>query len=235
MPESEGRILHGKAEQAREKGDFTQALKQTDEAMLAYQAAGDKVGFAEVLSSRFLTLRHLYDKTNDRAFLILAKNTVLSSVQIARESGDNTALALPLFNLGKAQETLGELPDAVTSYKEAVEHMTANPPQRHNRPSVLADMKVHLATAEYKTGDKAALARAEEALHELEGTDEQKYEKDVWVSGGYMRLADMLRTEDSAKGAEALRKAKEIIDSNPDLTLRKGQWDKLAATFPSTN
>ena len=52
MPESEGRRIHGLAEQARESGQPLDALKHTDEALLAYQAAGDKLGMAEVLSSR---------------------------------------------------------------------------------------------------------------------------------------------------------------------------------------
>ena len=39
-----------------------------------------------------------------------------------------------------------------------------------------------------------------------------------------MRIAEILREDNTEK-------AKEIIDSNPALKLRLGQWEKLAATF----
>ena len=228
---SEGRRIHALAEQAREKGDFLAALKHTDEAMMTYQAKGDRLGFAEVLSSRFLTLRHLFEQTGDRLFLITAKHTVMASVDIAKESGDKKALAIPLFNLAKAQETLGELPHAVASYREAVDSLSNNPSEHHNNPAVLADFTIHLTTCEYKAGDKTALPKAESALSKFEaaaGVDE--YTKDVWVSGGYMRFAEMLREDDPEKARTALQKAKDIIDAKK-LTLRAKQWEKLAATF----
>lgn len=229
---NEGRRIHGLAEQAREEGRFADALKHTDDAMIAYQSNGDKLGFAEVLSSRFLTLRHLHEQTGDRSFLIMAKHTVQASVDIAKESGDNKALAIPLFNLAKAQETLGELPDAAAAYREAVDSITDNPSEFHNLPAVTADFKVHMTTCEYKAGDKSALSKAEEALHELEETEHPDlYAKDVWVSGGYMRMADMLREDDPEKARASLQKARQIIDANQKLALRSKQWEKLAATF----
>lgn len=228
---NEGRRIHGLAEQARERGEFLEALKLTDEAMIAYQSAGDSLGFAEIQSSRFLTLRHLYEKTNDCNYLVLAKHAAMSSVEIAENSGQKDALAIPYFNLAKAQETLGELQAAVVSYQKAVQFMQENPPISHNRPGVLADFKCHLHNCEYKAGDKSALERILSALADLEASDEPKYNKDVWMSGTYMRLAENLRVDNLAKAQEYFQKAKEIIDANPELTLRKEQWSKLAASF----
>lgn len=229
--ESQGRALHSKAEQAREQGDFIQALELSDQAMIKYQEENDILGFAEIQASRFLTLRHLYEKTADQNYLILAKHSALSAVEMAKKSGNKKALAIPLFNLAKAQETLEELSEAVNSYKEAVENMTNNPPEEHSRPAVLLDMKIHLDTVEYKNGDKTAESRAENDLAELEKTEEMDYNKHVWVSGGHMRIADMLRKDNFEKAKEHLQKAKEIIDADPDLTLRKAQWNKLAEKF----
>ncbi|MBI4036376.1 hypothetical protein HY386_00670 [Candidatus Daviesbacteria bacterium] len=247
--ESEGRRLHGLAEQARESGDFTRALELTDQATVSYQQGGDSLGFAEVQASRFLTLRHLFEKTDDKNYLILAKHTAMASVELAQASGDKQALALPLFNLAKAQETLGELPDAVATYQKAVENIINNPPEPHKRAAIVADFKVHLETCAYKAGDKSALERAEKALVELEAVpvlsdedfeaggkklefnQEVAYNKDVWVSGGHMRIAEMLREDDPPQAKEHLQKAKEIIDANPQLKLRLAQWEKLATTF----
>src|SRR5687767_12999022 len=96
--------LHSQAEQSREKGEFVEALKFTDEATVAYQQEGNASGFAEMQASRFLTLRHLYEKTGDRKFLILAKHAAEAGVEIAEEAEDARALALPYSNLAKALE-----------------------------------------------------------------------------------------------------------------------------------
>lgn len=230
--ETEGRRIHGQAEEAREKGEFVKALEFTDQATTLYQRSGDPLGMAEVHSSRFLTLGHLYEQTQDINYLILAKHAAMASVEIAKESGNQNALALPLFNLAKAQETLGELKNAVTTYREGITTMQDTLPELHNRPSVVADMQVHLATCEYNAGDKPALNRAESALSGLEAANEpSKYNNGVWLSGGHMRISQMLHTDNPQKAREHLENAKTIIDANPELKLRQKQWEKLAQTF----
>lgn len=228
--DSKGRELHAKAAKAREEGKFLESLDFNDQALFAYDADNDTLGFAEDIACRSITLRVYANLIDSKRILTLAKYEMIGSVSVATESGDKKALAIPLYNLAQLQEDLGELSEAVTSYKEAVSHMETNPPEMHGRPSILANMKVHMATCEYKSGDTSALNRAIQALHDLEKAGEpNKYNKDVWVSGGYLRLADMLRKADTAKAKEYLQKAKEIIDANPELILRKRQWEKLAA------
>lgn len=231
MESQEGRRLHGLAAQAREAGDSIKALELTEQAMAAYQDDGDKLGFAELQSERFLSLRHLYEKTEDKGYLILAKHAAMASVELAQAADQLEALAIPFFNLAKAQETLGELEEAVTSYRQAVEHITNHPPPNHNRPAVVADFNVHLATCEYRAGDKSALDRALQALADLENSAEPDYNKKVWISGGHMRLAEVLREDDLPSAKQHLEQAKEIIDSDDRLKLRLNQWKKLSQQF----
>jgi|SRR3989344_1379805 len=229
---SEGRRIHGLAAQAREDGNHLKALQLSDEAMLAYQKDGDILGFSELVAERSLVLRHLADETGDKNYLILAKHEMMASVEIARKSGNLEALALPLFNLAKVVEELGELSEAVKDYTEALTNLEANPPTPHGiRPAMIADFKIHLATCEYRNGDKSALELAEQSLVELEATEEEKYNKDVWLSGGHMRIAGVLREDSPSSAKVHLEKAKEIIDANPDLKLRAQQWQKLSASF----
>ncbi len=228
---SKGRQIHGQAAHLRESGDSIEALSLYPKALESYAKENDNLGFAEALSDEFISLRHLYDSTENRNWLILAKNTAVASYEIAKESGDASALVIPLFNLAKAQETFEEYKEAIDSYKKALENMEENPPKLHNRTGVLADIKGHLAICEYKLGDKSALARAEQALRDLEASDEAKYNKDVWTSGAYMRLAYVLMKDDPKKAREYLNKAKEIIDANPELTLRKSQLEKFSSKF----
>lgn len=231
MASIEGRKIHGQAAQARETGKHLEALKLYDEAILAYQKDGDILGLAEVFADRSIIYRHLFDNTNDKNFLIIGKYEMLASVEMAEKSGSKEALALPYFNLAKVQESLDELPEALENYQKAVENMVANPPEEHNRPAVVADMIIHQSTAEYKNGDKGALKRALAALLDLEGADEPKYNKDVWLSGAHMRIAQVLKNDDLAKAEEHLQKAKEIIETNLDLKLRQTQLEKLTADF----
>lgn len=250
--ESEGRKFHGQAEQARERGEFVKALELTDQATVAYLKAGDLLGFGEVHASRSITKRHLADELENefsQFWLVSAKNDTRTAVETAEKSGNKEALALPYFNLAKIQEVLGEFQDAVKNYQKAVENQTNNSSPFHNRAAVLKDMKIHLETCAYKAGDKFALERAEAALKELEVVpvisdeefvargkkleynEEVSYNKNVWASGGHMRIAEMLREDNPEKAKEHLQKAKEIIDSDPRLELRRKQWGKLAKSF----
>lgn len=243
---SEGRKFHGLSEQLRESGHLAEALKLNDDAMIAYQQEGDVLGFTENLSSRNIALNHLYQKTGDKKYLILAEHTAHAAVEIAEETKDPKKLTSPLINLGMIQELLGELKEATKTYKKAVENITSNPSPVYNRAAIIADFKVHLETCAYKTGDKSALKRAEEALKEFEKVDsldderyeaqggelkfnqEGSYNYNVWLSGGHMRIAEMLSKDDPKKANYHLQKAKEVIDSDTRLSLRLHQWQKLA-------
>lgn len=230
--ECEGRRLLGLANEAREKDHFFESLDLNDKALIAFDEENDDAGYAEALACRSITLRVYANLHESERILISAKYEMMGSVAIARECGDPTALALPLYNLAQLHEDLREYQDAVKVYAEAVQAMEQNPPATHNRPSVLANMKVHMTTCEYKAGDTSALERMSQALVDLESSDEQnKYNKDVWLSGAHMRIAEALRIDDQEKAREHLQKAKDIIDANPELTLRKKQWEKFAVTF----
>lgn len=226
--ESRGRKIHGQAAHAREAGQHLEALKLYDEAILAYQQDNDILGLAEVFADRSICYRHLAEETGDQNFLIIAKHYMLASVEIAEKSGDEKAVVLPYFQTGRVYEELGELENAKGYYQKAVENMISNPPDQHNRPAILADMMVHLSTCEYRAGDTGGLERALDAMDDLEKSEEVRYNKDVWLSGGHMRISEMLKVDDPEKAKEHLQKAKEIIDANPDLKTRKQQWEKLS-------
>lgn len=232
---SPGRKIHGEAAEAREKGETLKALSLYHQALAAYQAEGDDLGFAEALADESISLRHMFEATGDKNWLILAKHDNMAGVEIAQKSGNKEALALPLFNLAKTQAWLEEYDEAVKTFKEAIKYLKENPPKVHKieeRTAVMADFKIHLAVAEYKAGDKSAIERAEAALKELEeGTEISDYNKNVWVSGGHMYLAEIYKDIDSQKAHKHLNEAKKIINSDERLVLRKKQWDRLASTF----
>lgn len=157
---SKGRQLHAKAEVARETGKFLEALISSDQAIIVYQKAADYLGLAEVLASRQSTFKHLYEKTEDKAYLILEKHAAEAAVEIAKLSKIWKALAIPYHNLGKYYQESGEDKRAVQAFKKAVKYLEKFPPKMHNRPAVLLDIKGHLYAAKYRTGDKSAFKKA---------------------------------------------------------------------------
>lgn len=232
--ESEARQIHGRALQARESGDPLGALKLADEAMVGYAKSGDKLGFAEIHADRALSMRHLWQSSENQIWLISALHESEAAVDLAQESGEPTALAIPYFNLAKVQEDLETLDEAIDSYKEAVKLITEQPPKSHDRDGVRADFRIHLAVCELKNGDTSAENRVLDGIKELEKSGEEEVAKsnfDVWMSGAYMSLASEIK--DGVKSKEYLAKAKEIIEANPELVVRAKQWDKLANKLSS--
>src|SRR3972149_2746844 len=136
--------LHKKAESARESENFLDALTYCDQALIEYQKEGNIQGFAEILCSRVITLRHLFEETGHQGYLILAKHTAKASVEIARKGNDPKVLAIPLFNLANVLDQLSEFGEAIENYKQALDHMRENPPPEHSKPSVVNDITLHL-------------------------------------------------------------------------------------------
>lgn len=234
MTSKKGREIHQRVEEAREDGRFLDALKFADEATIVYVEDGDLLGLAELQSSRQSTFKQLYRQAGDKNYLILEKHSAESAVEIAEKSGIKEALAIPYHNLGKYYEEAGKHRKAAEFFKKAVQNMKDSPPKNHNRPAVIADIEGHQFAAEYLAGDKNALKRAEQALKELVQSNEEqisKYNYNVWISGAHIRIATMLREDNPKTAKDHLQKAKEVINANPDLKLRKTQWEKLAETF----
>lgn len=230
LSQSPARQLHGQAAEAREAEQFIQSLTLNDQALFAYDKENDAAGFAEGIGCRSITLRVYAKLHKSKRLLTLAKYQMMAGVEIAREVGPE-ALVHPLFQLAGLQEALEEFDEATKNYKEAVESVEAAK-LGAERPAMVADMKVHLYTCAYKNGDKSALKMAQDAIEELiQAAEPNQFNKDVWLSGGYMRLAEILQTDDAPQAKEYLEKAKEIIDANPKLTLRKKQLIELSSKF----
>ncbi len=225
------RDILGQANGQREKGEFLRSLQTADDALIKFSEEKDPAGIAESLAVRFLTLKHLFRVSGDKSYLVIAKAEMIASVEIASSGEDKTALAIPLFNLAKVYDELNDLGKAIPTYNEAVQALEEYPPQTHYRPAVVADFKIHLATAEMKNGDKSARERLEKALTELELAEEDSYNKNVWLTGAHMNLAHLLKDEEPDIAKDHLQKVKEIIESDERLILRKAQWEKLAETF----
>ncbi|MFC1649299.1 hypothetical protein ACFL2C_01120 [Patescibacteria group bacterium] len=226
---TKARILHAKAEKARElEQDFPKAISLTEKAIDAYKKENDLVGAAEAHGSLVITYKHLFQLTKSKKYKILTKKASKDAIEVAIESRDKTALALPYFSAGDYYDTVeGNCVEAAKYYQIAIKHMQNNPPKTHNRPAVLMNIKAHLHACEYKNGDKKAIGKLVKVAQDIIDSNESKYEKDVWSSGAFMKAALLLNNENPADANKYMQKAKHIIDTNKDLVLRKKQWKRL--------
>lgn len=222
--------IHQSANVQREfEQDYPSSLASADRAMAAYAAEGNDYGISEALCSRVLTLRHMARELNNSAFLIQAHHEAMAAVEIADKAGVSTAVAHQ--NLGKVQKQLGMTEEAHVSFQKALKAQTSNPHPTQDRPGVLANFKEILATTELALGDNFALERAEAALSELEASDEDAYNKAVWLSHGHGRIAQALKDRDPATARKHFEIARDIIRSHPDLKLSEGKLKELEAEF----
>ena len=83
-----------------------------------------------------------------------------------------------------------------------------------------------------KNGNFGVEREVVEALIKL-GTAQARsdYERHVWLTSGYIRLASVLHDKDPQKAKEYLNKAKSIIDKDSRLNLMLEKWEKLAKSF----
>jgi tetratricopeptide (TPR) repeat protein len=214
---------HHQAEEAREYQDYQVALELAVDSELSYDEAGDLIGFSEIQATKALTYRQLFKVSKGGHFLVLAKYIALSAVEIARNSGIKEALAIPVFNLAKIFEEIGELDQAIKLYEEALSHIKNNAPVHHDREAVKLDFKVHLLIARLRNGETDVEDEIIEVLHKIESNEaESTYNKNVWVSGGYLKLAEI------AREFKYLDEAKKIIESDDRLELRNIEWQELA-------
>lgn len=231
MNTSSPQTTHLQAESAREhEKDFTKALSLIDASFDSYLQSGDIYGAAEALCSRVLTLRHCADQhpeqpTYRTAYLTQALHTALASVEIATKHTVSTAI--PYQNLGKIQQLLGQHDNAVQSFQKALEAQQNNPHPTQNRPGVLANFQELLASAQLSLGDTSALQRAEDALRDLEASDEDDYNKAVWLLNGHARIARACRTFDVETARKHYQAAKTLLASRNDLELSQKTLDDL--------
>lgn len=224
MRSERGREIHKQALDTQEKGNFLEALRLEDEAMIVYQEEGDEIGFSEIQAMRTLTYRHLHGRTGFVGYLVKAKHEAEASLDLAQRTGDEASLPIPLVGVARIMFDLGEYAHAAKNFDRAI----ALASKYGERKSVIADFKVHFYVCLFMAGDRDALKGAEEALSELAMTnDASEYEKSVWMSGAHMKMAEAVNEIDHDRAMEHMRKAKQIIDGNDQLSLRLEQWNKL--------
>lgn len=207
-----------------EAGKSSESLVFFNLAYKKFSQQGNIEKAAETIAAKSLPLRRLNR-------LEEATEALQKAVELTKDTG---ATVLPLYNLAKVQQELSQ-PVAVETYQQALEAMIEYKPVPHYREAVLNDMRLHIAIAQLifdrNPGDAEEQALlAIEALRndpELDG-----FGRDVWMSGGYLGLAEYFSQIDTAKAWAYFDQAECIVIANEALTLRRDDLENLRKDMP---
>lgn len=219
--------LHKQSENLREQDKHVEALEFIEQAIVAYQNEKNYKGLAKALQSRVLIYRHLFLLTDDDVFGLLARKDAEASLEIAQKNNLRDVIASCYFRIGEVAGNLGNNKKAIENYQKALDNYTGTKAE-------LGDYRYHLGTVQYFDGIKEEGKK--NMLQGLKEIQENRSEIDpflanVWESGCYMRLAEVLKDDELKEAKEYLRQAKKIIDFDKKLIIRRRQWKKLAEKF----
>ncbi|MEN8253065.1 MAG: tetratricopeptide repeat protein [Patescibacteria group bacterium] len=229
MPNLNAREIHAQSEQAREADELDLALDLISKAILQYQEEKNLAGQAEALCSKFLALKHKYRKTGETKYLEQAREEVEKAVAIAEKLDDKSGLIIPLINLSKVLEELGQAAEALPHYERAAELNKETVLKNHDQDLLAVDIELHLGLAKLeskpKKVDETALSQIETSLKNLNSGKENRdsFRVNVLISGAYLRLAKYFKDKDLDKTKVYLKLATQLINEDERLVLRKEQ------------
>jgi tetratricopeptide (TPR) repeat protein len=219
--------LHSMGSNAREKDDHLAALQYLDQAIVGYQIEGNYEGVVDALKDRMLTWKHYFLITKDNIYSILAQKDAEAMLAISKDKKLKHKLSTSYFRLGEASMLFGDNKKAIKNYKKSLEYYRGSLSEK-------GDYRYHLGEAMFrdgrrKTGKEVML----EGLSEIEkgASEVPEFVINVWRSGCYMRLAELLRKDSPDEAEKYLSLAKDIVKSDERLIIRKRQLQELSEKF----
>ncbi len=219
--------LHKNSEIAREQDRHIDALKLIEEALVKYQKEKNYEGFAKALQSRVLIYKHLFLLSADEVFAILAQKDAEASLEVTQEHNLTNILCSCYFRIGEIASILDDYPKAIDSYQKSLDLYEGTKAEE-------GDYRYHLGTVLYMGGEKEKGKKTMlQGLKEIQNNRNQvdSFVANVWESGCYMRLAEVLWKDEPGEAKRYLKLAEKIIKSDKRLIIRKRQWQKLASSF----
>lgn len=214
---------HIQAEILREEEKYSEALDLYPKVIAEYQKINNYLGEIEAMGGMTLTYKHLYLRTKDETYLKSAMDLCLQSLKIANAHNINDIFHRLYFRLGEIQMIAGSFDKAIESYEKSLSLWDDENAEKGH-------VTYHLGDAEYAAGKmEKGIAHVREGISMI-----AKYEQEtdsflfhVWLSGGYMTLAKLLKITDPIEAKSFLAKAQAIIDGDPRLIIRRRQLEEL--------
>ncbi len=216
---------------AREAGRTFEALDLLNRSLEVFAREKDLARFAHVLLDRGICWQHLYQfNHNDPGFAVLYKKDAEAMLEILLSQHLNEELDGAYYMNAKAASLYGDYAKAVELFRLAIQHL----PQ--TRLAQKGDWRTSLGKALYYSGEKdKGVQEALEGVEQIKAhaAEIDVYMAGVWVSGGYMKLAEMFLQDEPAKSAGYVEQAKAVLGNDSQFAVRRKQLDNFIETGKS--
>lgn len=214
------RKLISKITDLREAGHHQQALALAGRLILRFLKKTDYRALFDVLSSRCLIWKHLFQLSSLQIYRLLMREDARLGLELAQAEGLKSRLHVAHFRLGEALMVFRYYKGAVQQYQLAL---------RHYHGSRLGEALYR--GGKVRLGEKTLLVGLREIQADRHSVD--SFLADVWESGAYMRLAELLRKDKPDQAKLYLDIAEGITKSDKLLIMRKKQLKLLLAKLES--
>jgi tetratricopeptide (TPR) repeat protein len=211
----------------RENNELLKALESLTRVLVVAGKKGDYRALLDALVERCLVWKHFYLQNKDEAFLVLAREDTSAMEQIADISSIKDRIHTTYYLRGSVELLFNNYGEAVKRFKLALKHFKGFSAER-------GDWYCHLGEALYRSGQVGSgIKTMLKGIGEIKKDRKQAGEflTNVWLSGAYLKLADLERELKPKEAKDYLSKAAEIIKKDERLILRSLQLREVRRKF----
>jgi tetratricopeptide (TPR) repeat protein len=219
--------VYKEAERLREEGQTLNGLNLFNIAIVEYQKQGNYIGVIKSIEGRFICWHNLFVRTKDKIYAIFAKNDADAMMEIAEEHKIFELDYQLHYYKGKTNTFLKNYYAAENEFRIAIETYPEDNSEKGDRVAYWG--YVTYLTGNKEKGKQLLLDGIKQIEQHAEKAD--SFLVHIWLSGAYLRLAEILRTDNNQEGRYYLDKAQQIINSDPRLVNRKDQLKKVEKEY----
>ncbi len=211
----------------RENNELLKALETLTKALVTAGKNGNYKAFLDILVERCLVWKHFYLQNKDESFLVLAREDTSAMEQIADISSIKDRVHTVYYLRGSIELLFNNYGEAVKRFKLALKYFKGSLGEK-------GDWYCHLGEALYRSGQVGAGKKTLlKGITEIKKGRKQagQFLTNVWLSGAYLKLADLQREQKLKEAKDYLNKATEIIKKDEKLILRSLQLREIRRKF----
>ncbi len=209
--------LQEKADKLREGGSSLEAINVYNHLIVNLQKEHKDLEMVPALTGRLLSWKHLFYETDARIYAIMVEKQAEAISEIVPKERKFLAHYL----LGTAATLLDKQKKAEVEFSRALQLYP-------NDSSERGDWMTHLGDAMYRNGKKKLGKKTileGIGVIQLNSDHRDDFLINVWLSGAYLRLAKLLKSDSPQESAKYLEQAREIIENDERLVIRKKQLE----------
>jgi len=215
------------ARKHREGDRPEQALDVFNTVIFQAQKEKDHAQVVEAFGDRAILYRHLFESTGDVIYAVLARKDAETMLELVKMLGIVEKLPTAYYLLGQAALLFQEYKEAENYFFKALRYFKGSSAEK-------GSWRYHWAKALYLLGEKKkalfAFAKAIDEIKKSSGKTDS-FLQNVYLSGAYSNFAYVLIKDDPEEAMKYYGLAKELIDSDKRLVIRKKQFKNLQQTF----